>query len=411
MALLQRHLASALKASLADSPAVFLQGARQTGKSTLARSLLSGRSARYLTLDDAATLAAAESDPRGFVAGLDGPVVIDEVQRAPGLALAIKASIDERRDPGRFLLTGSANPLVLPRLADSLAGRIELHTLWPLSQGELGGRDERFIDRVFEPRFPIPRLEGEAWPALTRRLAQGGYPEMLTRQDAGRREAWFGSYLQTILQRDVRDIASIRNLSALPRLLALLASRAAGLLDYSDLARSLSLPQSTLKRYYALLVATFLVHELPAWYANLGKRVIKAPKLLLNDTGLLMYLLGADASRLTSDPTLGGSVLENFVAMELLKQRGWAKRRVRLFHFHSYAGEEVDVVLEDAAGQLVGIEVKTTASVTAAHFKGLRALADATGDRFVRGIVLAPVPAAVPFGEKLLAVPLATLWS
>jgi predicted AAA+ superfamily ATPase len=391
---------------------VFIQGARQTGKSTLAQSLAAhGHPARYFTLDDASTLAAAESDPQGFVSGLDGPVILDEVQRAGGLALAIKSSVDANRKPGRFLLTGSANLLLLPKLSESLAGRIEIHTLWPLSQGELAGLQDNFIDAVFADHFIADKIKAENWQKLVARFARGGYPEMLHRADPHRRRAWFGSYITTILQRDVRDISNVRDLAELPRLLSLLASRAAGLLEYADLSRSLSIPQTSLKRYMALMEATFLIQTLPAWFTNIGKRLVKSPKLLINDTGLLVHLLGADADRLRNDPTLGGSVLENFVVMELLKQRGWSRLQPSLFHFRTHNGDEVDVVLEDPSGRIVGVEVKATSSVNAGHFNGLRALADAAGNRFVRGIVLHAGASAISFGMKLMAVPIPALWS
>ena len=408
--MITRHLARAVLESLQDSPVVFIQGARQTGKSTLAQSLADlGHPARYLTMDDAVTLAAARSDPQGFIAGLEGPMILDEVQRAPGLALAIKAAVDADRKPGRFLLTGSANVLVLPTLSDSLAGRIEIHTLWPLSQGELSGSQEHFIDAVFNAKLPRFDESDEDWPRLTRRLTAGGYPEMLNRSTTARREAWFGSYLTTILQRDVRDIANVRDLADMPRLLTLVASRASSLLDYADLARGLSMPQTTLKRYMSLLQATFLIQTLPAWFSNIGKRLVKSPKMLLNDTGLLTHLLGLGADRLRTDPTVGGSVLENFVAMELLKQRGWSKLRPNLFHFRTHPGDEVDLVLEDRAGRIVGIEVKASATVNAGHFKGMKALAAATGPRFVRGIVLYTGHSAVPFAKDLFALPLPCL--
>jgi len=411
MALLHRNLAHAVKTSLSDSPVVFIQGARQTGKSTLARSLASvGHKARYLTLDDAATLSAAQSDPQGFIAGLDGPVILDEVQRAPALALAIKAGVDGDRKPGRFLLTGSANVLLLHRIAESLAGRIEIHTLWPLSQGELAGRSDNFLDALFERRFTAPKTTGESRRKLIARMSRGGYPEMLRRGEPSRRQAWFGSFITTLLQRDVRDIANIRDLTDLPRLLALAASRAAGLLDFADLSRGLSMPQTTLKRYMGLLEATFLIQLLPAWFANIGKRLVKAPKLLINDSGLLLHLLGAGSERLISDPNLMGSVLENFIAMELLKQRGWSKSQANLFHFRTHTGEEVDLVLEDPAGRVVGVEIKAAASINASHFKGLHALAQTAGPRFLRGILLYGGENVVPFGKDMLALPLSCVW-
>jgi predicted AAA+ superfamily ATPase len=234
---------------------------------------------------------------------------------------------------------------------------------------------------------------------------------VLQRNEPDRRRAWFESYITTILQRDVRDIANIRDLSEMPRLLALVASRAACLLDYSDLASTLSMPQTTLKRYMALLEATFLIQTVPAWFNNIGKRLAKSPKLMVNDTGLLTHLLGIDQARLHGDPVLAGGILENFVAMELLKQRGWSTLRPRLHHFRTYGGEEVDLVLEDMAGRIVGIEVKSTATVNSSHFSGLRALAELAGDRFHRGVVLHTGSQAVPFGKNLVAWPLQVLWS
>ncbi|HVS73696.1 MAG TPA: ATP-binding protein [Phycisphaerae bacterium] len=389
---------------------VFVQGARQTGKSTLVRHMRGAEARPYFTLDDAATLAAAEGDPTGFVSGLGEAVVIDEVQRAPGLALAIKAAVDRGRRPGRFLLTGSANALVLPKLAEALAGRIEIHTLWPLSQGELEGRRETFLDAVFSGHFRVAGGGESEWPGLVERMGRGGYPEMLSRSSEERRRAWFGSYVTSIVQRDVRDITNIRDVSDLPRLLALVGTRAASLLDYADIARGTGIPQTTVKRHMALLEATFLVQTLPAWFTNIGKRLVKAPKMLINDTGLLMYLLGTGTERLREDRTLGGSMLENFVAMELFKQSGWSKVQPKLHHFRTHGGEEVDLVLEDREGRIVGIEVKASASVNGGTFRGLQALAQAAGNKFVRGVVLYTGGAAVSFGEKLVAAPVDALW-
>jgi predicted AAA+ superfamily ATPase len=412
MPLLSRCLAGPILASLRDSPVVFIQGARQTGKSTLARSLASqGHSAVYLTLDDAVTLSAAVSDPTGLIAGLAGPVIIDEIQRAPNLALAIKASVDLDRTPGRFLLTGSADVLLLPKLSESLAGRVEIHTLWPLSQGEFDSTDGLFTDAVFEKNFKPKAGPTQAWTGVVDRIVRGGYPEVLRRPGADRRHAWFGSYLTSILQRDVRDISNIRDLADLPRLLTLMATRAASLLDYSDLARGIGIPQTTLKRYVALLEATFLTQTLPAWFTNIGKRLIKSPKVVISDTGLLTYLIGADAERLVRDPQLGGGILENFVVMEMMKQRGWSTLRPVLHHFRTHTGDEVDLVLEDRAGRIVGIEVKAAATVEAGDFKGLKALAEAAGERFVRGVVVYPGKTVVPFAGNLMALPISELWS
>lgn len=407
----RRNLVPRVREALQDTPVVLLNGARQTGKSTLVRSgMLGTGDARYLTLDEAGVLAAAEADPAGFLAGLAGPVILDEVQRSPGLFPAIKAEVDRDRRPGRFLLTGSANVLLLPRLSESLAGRVEILTLWPLSQGEIEGVEEGFVDAVFSAD-QLPFLEEPDVPlGLYDRLLSGGYPEALGRRSEARRRAWFGSYVTTILQRDVRDLSNIEGLTELPRLLSLLAARSASLVNYAELSRSASMPQSTLKRYVPLLETTFLIRTLPAWSSNLGKRLVRSPKLLLCDTGLISNLQGLNAERLESDPVLVGPLLENFVAMELQKQSAWSATQPRIFHFRTQTGQEVDMILEDAAGRIVGVEVKASATVGARDFRGLRALAEASGDRFRRGVVLYTGRTAVPFGENLHALPVSSLW-
>ncbi|MGB3681002.1 MAG: ATP-binding protein [Rubrobacteraceae bacterium] len=400
-----------LNEALLDTPVVLLNGARQVGKSTLVRSgMVEDRGARYLTLDDAGILAAAETDPAGFLSGLEGPIILDEVQRSPGLFPAIKAEVDRERRPGRFLLTGSANVLLLPELSESLAGRMEILNLWPLSQGEIEDVEEGFIDAAFSGDSLSTRIGPERVSELFERLLQGGYPEVIGRRSEARRRAWFGSYVTTILQRDVRDLSNIEGLTELPRLLSLLAARAASLVNYAELSRSASMPQSTLKRYISLLQATFLIQMLPAWSSNLGKRLVRSPKLLLCDTGLISNLQGISAERLASEPVLVGPLLENFVAMELTKQSAWSRTRPRLFHFRTHTGQEVDIVLEDAAGRIVGIEVKAAATVGVRDFRGLRALAEVAGERFQRGVVLYTGGTDIPFDKNLHALPVGALW-
>ncbi len=408
--MIHRHATSRLLEALNDTPVVHLQGARQTGKSTLAKSIASRQHpCTYLTLDTAAVRAAAQADPEGFIAGLDGPAVIDEVQRVPDLALAIKAAVDADRHAGQFLLTGSASILSLPRLSESLAGRMEIHTLWPFSQGEISGTQETFIDRVFANKPPLPTT-GREQPIIER-IRFGGYPEALVRKTANRRHAWFDSYLDAITQRDIRDLANIERLSEIPRLLALLASRTGQLVKHADLSRSLGIPQTTLKRYLALLETTFIIRLVPAWFTNIGKRLTKAPKLLLTDSGLILHLLDMDGDRLAKDRTLLGHVLECFVAMELIKQLGWSEKRCRLYHFRTETGVEVDLVLEDSAGRLVGIEVKGAVTLRKNATRGLKVLAEVSGSRFIRGIVLYTGTDVVPFCERLHALPISQLWA
>ncbi|MBN1942903.1 MAG: ATP-binding protein [Phycisphaerae bacterium] len=407
----QRHISSRLLEALADSPVVLLHGARQTGKSTLVQHITStDHPAKYFTFDDAAVLGAASADPVGFLAGIESSIALDEIQRTLGLFLAIKADVDRNRKPGRYLLTGSANVLMLPKLSESLAGRMEILPLWPLSQGEIEGRPEGFIDSLFayKPIKPIKRLKDE--PTLLDRILRGGYPEAYHRESPNRRRAWFNSYVSTILQRDVRDLANIDGLNAMPRLLSLLASRIGSLMNHAEVSRSLGIPQTTLKRYLALLEATFLVQPLPAWSSNLGKRLVKSPKLYLNDTGLAGSLLDLLEERTLRQSPFLGPMVENFVVMELRKQTTWSKTESGLFHFRTLGGLEVDVVLESPSGDLVGIEVKTSATVSAGDFKGLRALAEETGKRFHRGVVLYRGHEIVPFAKNLHAIPIEVLW-
>jgi len=407
--MLARHAAARLRTALADRPVVLLHGARQTGKTTLVRAVAEATGARYITLDDLTTLAAARSDPAGFLAGFAQPLVLDEVQRAPELLVAIKAAVDRKRTPGRFLLTGSANVLLVPQVAESLAGRMEIVTLWPFSQGEIEAVVEGFIDAAFAeapPSFGRPPSS----PKLPERVLRGGYPEAAPLASAERRSAWFDAYVTTILQRDVRDLARIEGLTELPRLLALLAARPMAQLNYADLSRGTGLPQSTLKRYFALLETVFLARLLPPWHTNIGKRLVKTPKVLLADTGLAAHLMGVDDARLAQDRSLLGGLLENFVAMELVKQAQWSADPPSLYHFRTHEGDEVDLVLERRGGAVVGIEVKSAATISAADFKGLRTLAAAAGRRFRRGIVLYTGAEVVPFGAGLFAMPVEALW-
>jgi predicted AAA+ superfamily ATPase len=406
----QRNISSRLLDALRRAPVVVLNGARQTGKSTLARAFAEGaHPAEYLTLDDAAVFAAANSDPQGFIQGLRGPVVLDEAQRAPALFRAVKLEVDQSRVPGRFLLTGSANVLTLPVLSESLAGRSELLTLWPLSQGELEGTLENFIDQCFEGGFPPSSAQTDSRTKLASRVATGGFPEVIGK-DASGRAAWYGSYITTILQRDVRELANIDGLTEMPRLLALLASRVGALLNLAEVSRSSGISQTTLRRYLALLETTFLFAALPAWSTNLGKRLVKAPKAFLTDTGLAAYLTGRDENRLAGDPSAFGALLENFVVMELRKQAGWAVNRVSLFHFRTQVGQEVDVVIERPDGDIVGIEIKASATIEPRDMNGFKALAEIAGKRFRGGILLYTGQKTVPFGSGIQAVPLSRLW-
>jgi len=394
---------------MTDTPVVLLNGARQTGKTTLARQMAGAPGAQYLTLDDAATLALAAGDPSGFIRNLTGPVVLDEVQKAPDLFPAIKLAVDRDRRPGRFLLTGSANVMTVPRLADSLAGRMEILPVFPFSAGELAGHREGFVTRLFDGT--VASAVGVSTPdELAVRLVRGGYPEAVQRASEDRRGAWFASYVSTILQRDVRDLARVDGLHALPNLLKLLAARSSGLLNMADLSRDAGLPHTTLTRYLALLETVFLVHRLPAWSPNLGKRLVKSAKLHLVDTGLACHVLGVDADRLRADRSLLGRILESFVVGELRKQLSWAAPGTALQHFRTASGSEVDVVLERPDGSVAGVEVKARATVGPADFAALAGLRDQLGRKFIAGVVLHTGDQLLPAGDKLWLAPLPALW-
>jgi hypothetical protein len=410
--LYKRFITAKILEALDDTPVVLIIGARQTGKTTLVKQLAEGPfPARYITLDDLTLRGAIKNDPAAFLSNITTPIIIDEIQLVPELLPAIKCEVDQNRQPGRFLLTGSANVLTLPRISESLAGRMAIFTLFPLSQGELEGKNERFIDWLFaetlQISFPtVPRAD-----LLQQLIISGGYPEVLKRPDPARQQAWFKDYVTTILQRDVRDLANIEGLTQMPRLFELLATRIASLLNLSELSRNMQIPHTSLKRYMALFEATFMISLLPAWSGNLGKRLVKAPKLFFNDTGLAAYLLGISEIALKNQPHSFGSLLENFIFSELNKQVTWSHTQPRIFHFRNQTGQEVDFVLEDRQRRCVGIEVKAAVTLRSGDFNGLRWLQSNLGKLFLRGIVLYNGTEIIPFGENLFAVPIPLIWA
>ncbi len=399
-----------LEKALARSPVVLLNGARQVGKSTLALEFMKDKSFTYVTLDDEITYLAAKSNPTGFIEGIQKPVIIDEVQRVPEIFLAIKIDVDKNRIAGRYLLTGSANPLLIPKLGDSLAGRMEVVDLMPLSQGEINNVEEKFIDLLFSdkqliesPRSSLSKKD------LYKKILLGGYPS-IQNIDEESQEAWMRSYLNLILQRDIKDLAQIEKVTELPNLLKILAHRASGLLNVAEVSRDSKMVTKTLHRYIALLETIFLISLQPAWSNNIALRFIKSPKLYLVDSGLLAYLLDMNLERALKDTVQMGKIVENFVVSELKKQITWSKTRPQIYHFRTLGGEEVDIVLENRMGNIVGIEVKSNERVTVDDFKGLSYLKEKAGKAFLRGIVLYPGSQTIPFGNDLFVVPIHTLW-
>ena len=409
--MIQRKISKPLQDSLETSPVVLLQGPRQSGKTTLVRDFIAQATPRrYMTFDDLPTLAAARNDPQGFIRGLQGPVIIDEVQRVPDVALAIKAEVDREKTPGRFLLTGSARALVLPQLSEALVGRMEMLTLWPFTQGELLGCGESFLDRCFSGDLPSVRRSDLTRTDYICRAAVGGFPEAVKRKGFQQRDSWFRGYLSTLLQREVRDLSQIDRLTEIPKLLSIIGSRSAALLNASTISREAGIPNSTLHRYLTLLEAVFLIRFIPAWSANLGKRLVRSPKVILTDPGLLAHLTGFSVGNGLGGSVEAGRILETFVATEVMRQLSWSRQGISLFHFRTHTGQEVDLVLEDRKGSLLGIEVKASETVRAEDFSGLRFLAEARSKRFQRGILLYTGAEVVPFGKNLFAVPMAALW-
>jgi uncharacterized protein len=407
--MIARHLTERVLERLAIAPVVFLNGARQVGKTTLAQQLINAGVLRaYYTLDTLETLQAAQADPQGFVDNLPLGAVVDEVQRAPELLLPLKRRIDAERQAGMFLLTGSANPLTLPRMADALVGRMATLTLYPFSQGELEGTQPHWLTRAFTGAFQMATYEPlrDIWA----RVAQGGYPDAVAIADPRRRQLWLRDYADTLLTRDVQILADIERAADMARLLRLLAAQTCQILNLANLSRESGIPHSTLQRYFTLLETLMVVVRVPPWYANISQRLLKSPKVMLNDTGLALALLNYTETRLAEDDLLRGRMLENFVGMELLKQIACAPETYQLYHLRTAKGQEVDFVLEDPAGRLFGVEVKASATVQTSDFRHLRAFRAWAGERWAGGVVFYLGATQVPFGEGLWASPLQTLW-
>ena len=398
-----------VRTALRDTRVVAISGPRQSGKTTLARRFAQqGRS--YMTLDNQPTLAAAKHDPVAFIRGLDR-AVIDEIQRAPELLLAIKQSVDEDPRPGRFLVTGSANLLTIPTVNDSLAGRLEVVPLYPLGRGEwLRAKPAQFMSKVFRGKLPKPTESLKA-DKLLHLVATGGYPDAIKRRSEQRRHDWYRAYIKSIVERDVPEVAAITAPEQIPRLLEI-ASRFAGqLTNQSEIGRTIGLDHKTVDHYLRILEQLYLVQRVLPWSRNELSRLVKTPKLHFIDSGLLTAMRGYSVARLRSDRSLLGPLLESFVFSELLKAAAWAKERVSIFHYRDKDQLEVDFVLENAAGQIVGIEVKAAASVTGREFAGLERVASAAGSAFVQGILLYDGEQTLSFGDKFQAVPLPALWA
>jgi predicted AAA+ superfamily ATPase len=413
----QRFATERVAVALGDTPVVLLIGPRQCGKTTLARQFAGrereGKEREYVTLDDDTVLAAARSDPAGFIRGFDS-VAIDEVQRSPELLRAIKLSVDNDRRAGRFLLTGSANILALPQVSESLAGRMEIVNLMPISRAEIAGKKPAFLNTAFTGKLARPgQAPGQVIVGddLVHAVLVGGYPEMLRRESSRRRQAWARDYVKAIVQRDVRDIAEVEKLDQLPRLLQVLAHHSGQLTNFTQIGGQLGIDDKTTRKYTGILEQLFLVSRVSPWYRNELKRLIKTPKLHFLDSGLLAALLGLTSDRIAKDRSAFGALLETFVLSEVMKEAASCDESYALHHYRDKDGDEVDIIVEDERGALVGIEVKASATVHASDFKGIRKLKDICGDNLKLGVVLYDGTQVVPFGDRLFAAPISCLWS
>ncbi len=408
-ALFPRRISPHILEAMTDTPVILLAGPRQAGKTTLVRQVAGNNSEfRYLTLDDALTLLSAQEDPVGMIRSLDR-AVIDEIQRAPDLLLAIKQSVDEDRRPGRFLLTGSANVMALPSVADSLAGRMETLSLLPLSQSEIAGQSTNWLDRVFANQLPQAGSSARTHD-LVGRVLRGGYPEALARSTDRRRTAWARQYLAAMVERDVRDIANIDKLDQLPRFLRALAQTAGQMCNYSQLGGQVGIDSKTASKYVGVFEQMYLLKRVDVWARNRLNRMVKMPKLQFIDSGLLATLLDLTVDEIQKDKTRFGHVLETFVYAELLKHASTAEGDYKLMYYRDADKVEVDVVIENAAGQLVGVEIKSSATVKDSDLRGLRKLAGLASADFKMGVLLYDGDETLPLGNNIWAAPLSTLW-
>jgi predicted AAA+ superfamily ATPase len=406
MAIYPRLAEQRINDAMSDTRVVLIVGPRQSGKTTLAKKMANAEM-EYYTLDNATTLEAARRDPVGFVRGMNR-AIIDEIQRAPELLLAIKESVDNDQRPGRFLLTGSANLMTLPRVADSLAGRMEVVRLLPLAQSEIKSAGGSFLLDVF--RNDAKAGDSIVGDDLMAAVLAGGYPEALGRKTSTRRQDWYADYIQAIVQRDVRDVAQIEQVAQMPRLLRILAEHSGQLVNYSGIGTAIGMNHITTQKYVGIFESLFLARTLQPWFSNTLKRLTKTPKIHFLDSGLLASLRDLSIDRLRAERGPFGQLLETFVFAEILKLASGGEERFEFSHFRDKEQNEVDIVIENRRGRIVGIEVKAAATVSSADFSGLRILAEASGERFVSGLVLYDHEKVIPFGERLYAVPFSALW-
>jgi uncharacterized protein len=411
--MIDRFVEPLIEEGMDEARIVFVAGARQVGKTTLIRQITrlgGGRPMRELSLDDRATREAANADPAGFVAGLGGPAFIDEIHRAPDLLLELKKAVDDDTVPGRFVITGSANVLASKRILDALPGRIDRFTLWPLAQAEIERGRVNVVDALFAGEPPQMSGAPVGLAEYANRIVAGGFPEARERRPGRSRTRWFDGYLAGSLERDLRELADVRRADDAEHLLRLLASQTANLFKADPIGRKLGMDHKTVANYVGLLRQMHLVHQLPGWRPGLGAREATTPKVFVSDVGLLCHLLGADARRLLADDQIKGKGCETFVVNEILKQASWAAVETRGYHYQR-RDQDIDLVLENRAGDIACVEVKAAATLSATDWRWLAKLRDARGGSFRAGVVVASVAQTTPLGDRLWAVPYSVLWA
>lgn len=404
----ERHAEPRVRAALADTRIVAIIGPRQSGKTTLARRI-ANEDRPFVTLDDEQFRRFAEDDPVGFIRSRH-TAVIDEVQRAPGLILALKRAVDENPQPGRYLITGSVDLFRSSISPDSLAGRVETVELLPFSQAEIANAGmPGFLDRAFAGDFPNLE-ETEPTVDLIERVLAGGYPEALSRTDLPRRRSWLRAYARALAEHDLSEITAISRLGQMTHLIEHAAVSTGQLLNMSDLGSRLGVDSKTINRWLTLLEHMFLVRRTRAWHRNELKRLVKTPKLHFLDSGLLAALRRVDAATIARDRREAGCLLECFVHGEIVKAAALSDEPVIVNHYRDKDQVEVDLVLERPPGKIVGIEVKAGATVRPDDFKGLARLKKIAGKQFACGIVLHDGERVQQTASRLFAMPVKMLW-
>lgn len=404
-----RYCEYKIKEALTDTPVVVISGPRQSGKTTLAKQI-QAKDYVYITLDDITQYDAAKRDPIGFIRGLsEKHIIIDEVQRVPDLFLVIKQSVDENRIPGKFLLTGSSHAFTLPSIADSLAGRVEIIHLLPLTTCEIKGISSTFLGKVFGGEIPRTK-EIRIRKSLINKILSGGFPEPLSRITQERRVMWYQQYIRSIIQKDLKDIGKIEHIDVMPKLVRLLAEQVTQLTNYTEIAKKLNITHQTVSHYISLLEQLYIFERLPAWHKNESKRLVKTPKMHIVDSGLLCALKRLSEEKIADNFSLYGPLLENYVVNEIKRLATWHQETLEFYYYRDKEQVEVDLILEDYDGNLVGIEVKASSTVTGKDFQGLKKLKSLAGKKFVMGLILYDGDHSTQHDEHLYSIPIGCLW-